>query len=233
MQQVTVWFREFRSPTVARVATTGAGLASRVIRGDAGALDALDIFIDGRRCAGDFAGVAEALDPLAAAAAGGDQEALGVLLGMVDGHGLARSTISRFLSDDGEVADAVQDTLFSVARNISRFESRSRFTTWLHPIAANAAKQVLRREHRVARPVDDPGQGIDPAMRSMSSYVASREDVLAALAALPAPQREILELRELQDLSYDEIAGRIGVEVGTVKSRLSRAREHLARLLMG
>ncbi|BCY10623.1 hypothetical protein L3i22_057110 [Actinoplanes sp. L3-i22] len=126
------------------------------------------------------------------------------------------------LADAADVDDAAQETLIAVARGIHTFEGRSRFSSWLHRVAVNAALEVLRRKTRAGVPADEvPETG---ALRRMSSVAATRMDVENALNRLPEQYREALRLREFEQRSYEEIADLLHLPVGTVRSRISRAR---------
>ncbi|MEE9415904.1 MAG: RNA polymerase sigma factor, partial [Acidimicrobiales bacterium] len=172
------------------------------------------------------------LAPIAAAASEGDQTALGLLIGLLDSSGIVRSTVAKYVHDNDLVDDACQDALIGVSRGIVRFEGRSRVTTWVHTIAANAARGALRKEgrHGDTSP-DDELPETDIGLRRMSSIVVTRDVIRAAMAELPDGLRVPLELREFDDLSYADIGERLELEPGTVKSRISRARQQLATQL--
>lgn len=104
------------------------------------------------------------------------------------------------------------------------------FKTWLFRIARNAAFDWLRRTKRVARveigedfDVPDPAAGPDRIVETQQAYRLLE----AALARLPPDHREVLLLREIEEMSYDEIADVLDIGVGTVKSRIARARAGL------
>jgi RNA polymerase sigma-70 factor, ECF subfamily len=168
------------------------------------------------------------LDLLATGAA--DRTALSLLLRLVDQHQISRSAIRRLLIDDHDVADAEQATLALVAARIDQFEGRARFTTWLHQIAYNEARMLIRTQSR--QPVSPVAEPRPTAfMTRLSSLVVNREVIEQALGELPPEQRAVIVLREQQGLSYDEIAETLELPVGTVRSRLSRARAALASSL--
>jgi len=168
------------------------------------------------------------LDALAKAAPS-NGAALETLLDLVYRHGLARSGIRRVLISEQDVADAEQATLASVALNIEKFEGRSRFTTWLHQIGLNEARMMVRTRER--RPPGPPA--VEPVhdaafFARLSTIVGNRDLVMRALQALPDHYRDVVVLRELEGLEYEEISSNLDVPVGTVRSRLSRGREMLA-----
>ncbi len=168
----------------------------------------------------------EDLQELALRAAAGSRRDLQELLHQIHLRRLAHGGARRILADTTDVDDAAQETLIAVARGIGTFEGRSRFTSWLHRIAVNAALEVLRRKNRAGSPTDEPPEpGPESGtLRRMSSMAATRLDVENALRRLPEQYREALRLREFEQRSYEEIADLLQLPVGTVRSRISRAR---------
>jgi RNA polymerase sigma-70 factor (ECF subfamily) len=181
----------------------------------------------------DRAGVDRALDRLAAAASGGSRDAAEQLVWAVDALGLARSAIRRVLIDDHDVDEATQRTLVSVNRGIDAFKGGARFRTWLFTVARNEALQVVRsRARQPTRPsamTEDPPQGF---VARMSSIIADRQLIHGVIEQLPEPFRSAVVLRDVEQCSYNEVAARLGVELGTVKSRIRRGRELAAARLV-
>jgi RNA polymerase sigma-70 factor, ECF subfamily len=162
-----------------------------------------------------------------AARAVGEPAAMDVLLALIVQHGLSRGAIRRMLIDEHDIADAEQATLAVVALRVDTYEQRARFTTWLHEVAANEARMLIRsRSRRPSTPVAEPDHS--PFLARMSTLVANRDLIDRAMADLPESLREPLRLREVEGLDYEEIGRVLGVPVGTVRSRLSRARAALA-----
>lgn len=159
-----------------------------------------------------------------------DPAALRALLALVDRHGIARPALHRLLVTPQDVDDAEQATLAVVGLKVGDFDGRSKFTTWLHTVAENEAKMLIRaRARRPAAPTAE----VEPApfLARLSTLVANRDVVERALAELPEDFRRPLELREIGRLDYDEIAAELGVPIGTVRSRLHRARALLVDAL--
>jgi RNA polymerase sigma factor (sigma-70 family) len=172
------------------------------------------------------------VEDLARRAAAGDPAALDDLLSRV------RPTVlrhcQRLLPCREDAEEACQDALLQVARTIGRFEGRSRFTTWLHVVVANCARQTYRslKRRSLERSSDVPVETADP--RTTSVIAGSRLDLLDALERLEAHRPELvtpLVLRDICQLDYDEIAEQTGAPVGTVKSRIHHARAHVRRSL--
>lgn len=145
-----------------------------------------------------------------------------------------------------EIEDIVQDTFFKVFRKLDTFQHQSSFSTWLHRIAVNTALDFLKRSGRnPVQSVEDPeavptalGTGGTGATVAAPDSRLEREEIARithrVLEELPEIFRTVLVLREFEDTSYQEMADVLGISIGTVESRLFRARarfrEALARL---
>ena len=149
----------------------------------------------------------------------------------------------RLLGNEADAADAVQDAFLKAYTALGDFRGDSRFSVWLYRLVNNVCIDMLRRRKRQEtvplQTEDDDGEETelplpderwDPAI--LAERASDREAVRAALAALPADCREILTLREIGGLSYEELAIQLGLEPGTVKSRLNRARKKMCALLL-
>lgn len=172
------------------------------------------------------------LEELARRAGGGDAAALDALLTAIRPDVLRRC--ARILPHSADAEDACQEALLAVARGIGGFEGRSRFTTWLYPVVANTAFATYRRLRRSALDagLDHVPEAADP--RRVSVLAGTRLDVVEALERLRDAQPHVVEavvLRDLMGLDYGEIAERLGVPLGTVKSRISHGRRTLRGLL--
>ncbi|MCP2015293.1 RNA polymerase sigma-70 factor (ECF subfamily) [Deinococcus sp. HSC-46F16] len=130
----------------------------------------------------------------------------------------------------GSADDVLQEVWVSVYRSAQGFRREAQFTTWLHRITLNACHKALAV--RSALPLDEAPEPTAPHNPARAGEQADLRARLAwALSRLPPEQRDAVTLRELGGLDYAEIAGVLGVEVGTVKSRLSRGRAALRELL--
>ena len=151
--------------------------------------------------------------------------------------------LSRYMRDQGEVEDVAQETFIKAYRALPGFRGDSAFYTWLYRIGINTAKNFLiasgRRvptatEHDAeeAEAFDEGEQLRDintPESLLMSKEIAAT--VNAAMDDLPADMRSAIMLREIDGLSYEEIAAIMSCPIGTVRSRIFRAREDIAKKL--
>ena len=173
-----------------------------------------------------------ALEDLARAAAAGDEASLHELLVLVEPR--VNRIVGRMLLHPQDAEEASQDALLAVARNIAKFEGRSRFTTWLHAVASNSARSTYRSLKRRSseQPAAELPAAVDP--RTTSVIAGSRLDLLEALEGLARVHPDLVEplvLRDVNELDYNEIARLLGLPLGTVKSRIHHARTFVRPLL--
>jgi RNA polymerase sigma-70 factor (ECF subfamily) len=154
------------------------------------------------------------------------------------------TTVHRILGQlnviGADVEDLTQDVFLRVFRNLHRFRGQSSFYTWLYRITVNVFfdhnKKRKRADVRLARLqtalVDVSNQGPDPQDPFRATLEALTQDAFSrAIQLLPEPFRDVVAMREVDDLSYEEIAMITGISIGTVRSRLSRARARLKESL--
>lgn len=172
-------------------------------------------------------------DVLAEDAAAGDIGASADLAWAIKHFGIARPAVRQILFKDDDVDMAEQHTLVAVALRIGSYRSEARFTTWLHRVALNEAKQMVRSSGRDrARTHDEsPHELADHFVARLSSMVVNRERIDAEIAALSDTHRSALLLREEQGFSYAEIAAALEVPEPTAKTWVRRARLQLAERL--
>lgn len=136
--------------------------------------------------------------------------------------------------------DTAQEVFLKVFREIEKFEGRSKFKTWLHRVAVNAALDQARKRHpeesidRTEEEGDRPKLTIretGPGPRELASRREMGELVNEAVGKLSPDHRAVLVLREWEGLSYEEIAETLGIEIGTVMSRIFYARKKLEDIL--
>ncbi len=150
----------------------------------------------------------------------------------------------RLTGSPEDAMELTQETFFNAWRGLPNFHFESKFSTWLYRLATNATIDFLRREKRrksltvtSLSAEDDPQRLLDiPDRRFTPQDELERKEFQAAvrrgLEQLSDEHRQVLVLRELNGLSYAEIAQVLGIEEGTVKSRISRARLALRKVLL-
>lgn len=142
-----------------------------------------------------------------------------------------RNIVYLTLNDRDAVDDISQDVFITVYRSLKSFRFESQFTTWLYRITVNKCKDHLRRKsiRRIVLPFrdnqEDPGYEISPDSTN------TKEIVRNAISRLPDKMRIPLVLKDIEGFSYQEIAETMQCEIGTVKSRIFRAREGLKKIL--
>ena len=148
--------------------------------------------------------------------------------------------VYRFLGDYEACADVVQETMIKFYRNKDSYKSIAKFSTWVYTIAGNLAKtEYQRRRRRQIFSINSYGEEKENYEIPDERY---RPDVITdsgikdkiiqnALLKISAAYREAVILRDIQELSYEEIAEIMRIEVGTVKSRINRGRAQLQKLL--
>jgi RNA polymerase sigma-70 factor (ECF subfamily) len=151
--------------------------------------------------------------------------------------------LHRLVGHPEEAADLTQDVFLKAQRAFDGFEGRSAESTWLVRIAVNAARDALRRrkvQRRTFRDVMENESGRSPGLEAPAPDRTDRDleageskrIVSEALDELEPGAREILLLREMQGMSYDDIATALGIPLGTVQSRLARSRDALRKAVL-
>lgn len=152
--------------------------------------------------------------------------------------------IQSFFRNPCDADDALQDALIAINAGLASFRGDSKFSVWCYAVAANAARAIYNKNKRASRTIvlqsdyTDPKADDDdslPDYAGTGAWQYSPEDELcakqlagkldSAFASLTDEQRDAIYLREIEQLSYEEIAARLGCPVGSVKSRLHRARQ--------
>jgi RNA polymerase sigma-70 factor, ECF subfamily len=144
----------------------------------------------------------------------------------------------KFVGKHDEAEDLTQDIFLKIFRALRTFDRRANFQTWIVSISRNLCidhyRSVRKERQTIARDVDSTA--LQPASTERGPHAAAehqdlRELLRAALGKLPPSLRTAVVLRDLQELSYQEIADRLSLPEGTVKSRINRGRIELARQL--
>ena len=140
-----------------------------------------------------------------------------------------RNIIYLTLSNTEGVDDIAQEVFITVYRHLKSFRFESQFTTWLYRITINKCKDHLRKKN--IRSIFLPLKDDEPVFESINEDTDIKHIVRNAIATLPDKLRIPLVLKDLEGFSYQEIADTMECEIGTVKSRIFRAREALKKIL--
>ncbi|WP_216797383.1 RNA polymerase sigma factor RpoE [Candidatus Vallotia tarda] len=171
----------------------------------------------------------------------GDKAAFGLLVAKY--HHKIMRLISRLVRDPAEVEDVAQETFIRAYRALPQFRGESAFYTWLYRIAVNAVKNYLSAQERHALTltkvdIEEDKTSSDathlrdvntPESVLMSKQIA--QTINTAIAVLPRKLQIAISLREIEGLSYEAIAGMMGCPIGTVRSRIFRARAAISTRL--
>ena len=169
----------------------------------------------------------------------GDQEAFGELVRLYEKKVYALTL--RMCKNPDDAAEAAQEAFLSAWQGLKFFRGEASFSTWLYRLASNACVDLLRKEQR-HRAVSGPSLNDEDTYMDIADDAATpqelaerselREQIEEGLQSLSPQHREVLILRELHQLSYDEIAQTLDLDTGTVKSRISRGRKALRNFLL-
>ena len=177
---------------------------------------------------------------LVARAKAGDQDAFGQLV--LDHQNKVYTLAFRMVNDREEAADLAQEAFLKAWQGLSSFQGESSFSTWVYRLTTNVCIDFLRRQKRRQERLsplsldDEEGAWPEPAdweqdpHRRLEQTELNRA-VARGLEALPDHHRQVLVMRELSGLSYQEIGQALGLDLGTVKSRIARSRLALRKIL--
>lgn len=182
-----------------------------------------------------------------------DEEVLAVYVDTSAGHGRREAAFSelvdryerrvygityRYFGNHADAQDATQDTFLQLARKADQFRGDSKLSTWIYRVATNACNDLGRKmARRPQTPVEDVGEAQaaeDGSEASTDDLIAGRElalEVQRALGELDDLSRQLIILCAIEGQSYAEVSEALGMPVGTIKSRVFRARAKLAELL--
>ena len=173
------------------------------------------------------------------AARSGDPDAFGELVRRYEKKVFALTT--RLCGNPDDAAEAAQEAFLAAWQGLPSFRGDAAFSTWLYRLTHNACTDLLRREGR-HRSAAGPSFNDEEAAVSVADPTPSPQERVEekelqqkleeGLAALPPEYRAVLVLRELHQQSYDEIARILSLDLGTVKSRISRGRKQLRNFLL-
>jgi RNA polymerase sigma-70 factor (ECF subfamily) len=171
------------------------------------------------------------LPSLISHAQGGDRGAFTRLASLIQRK--VRGWAESFTQDADDADDVTQDVLILVHRRLPQFEGKSRFSTWLYTITRNVAldrrRRTRRRERRLER-MDAPADSVE--IRDAFDEGMLTALVLRYFDELPARQREVFELSDIQGLSAPEVAARLGMKAVTVRANLFKARRTIRERML-
>ena len=141
----------------------------------------------------------------------------------------------RMCGNAHDAEEVAQEAFMAAWKGLPAFRGESKFSSWLYQLTTNACLDLLRREkrHRAAVPLDEQTElSSEDTPQRAAENAELRDTLQAALQELNDDHRQIFLLRQMRQLSYDEIGALLGLESGTVKSRLSRAKKQLRQILL-
>lgn len=140
----------------------------------------------------------------------------------------------RLCGNEADADEAAQDAFLAAWKGLPNFRGESKFSTWLYQLVNHAAIDLLRREKRQvsAEDIDEvDAPDAAPSPHRLAERNEQRQAVREAVLALPEEQRQVVVLRFMEELSYEEIGAALHLPAGTVKSRLNRAKAALREIL--
>ena len=175
---------------------------------------------------------------LVKAAANGSESAFEALV--TENQKLVYNVALKLTGNSEDALDVSQETFLKAYRNLSAFRFESRFSAWLYRLAYNASMDLLKKRRSTVSLTAEDEEGEERELTVADAALTPEESlereemrraVREAVARLPEDKREIIVMREFSGMSYSDIAGALGIEEGTVKSRISRAKTALAEIL--
>ena len=175
------------------------------------------------------------VEELARSAAAGNEGAFAQLVALHEKRVYALAL--RMTGNQEDAADVAQEAFLAAWRGLPSFRGEAGFSTWLYRLTSNTAIDFLRKNRRAKGDFSLDGSVLDlpdpaPTPQDRAESQSLQEAVRWGMAELSQDHRQILSMREYQELSYEEIARKLDVDLGTVKSRLSRARSPLRKILL-
>ena len=161
----------------------------------------------------------------------GDEESFEALI--LSCKGKAYNIAFRYMGNEEDALDVMQESFIKIYRHLDKFNGQSRFDTWVYRIVVNTASDMLRKNKRnehddilIEIADHDPGPEEQLEKKEESGYI------LSCLNRLADEHKEVLILRDINGFAYDEIAKMLDCSMGTVKSKISRARQKLKEIYL-
>jgi len=159
----------------------------------------------------------------------GDEESFEALI--LSCKSKAYNLAFRYMGNEDDALDALQESFIKIFRHLSKFNEESRFDTWVYRIVVNCCNDMLKKNKRDYH--DEITMDIVDASPGPAAQLEKKEEsayIIECLNRLGDEHKEILILRDVQEFAYDEIAEILDCSIGTVKSRISRARQKLKEI---
>ena len=170
----------------------------------------------------------------------GDTNAFGTLVASYEKF--IFNVACKMFSNSEDAADIAQEALIKVYKNIDKFDFNSSFSTWLYRITVNACIDEMRRRkgrESISIDAEDEESGLAVQIEDTSLGAEERviqnetvSEVRAAIDKLSEEHKTVIILRDLQDMTYEQVAQTLDISIGTVKSRLARARKSLKDIIL-
>lgn len=160
---------------------------------------------------------------------GGDKDAFGELVKRHKDY--VYNLAYRLTNNPSDAEDLSQEIFIRLMDKIESFKGDAKFSTWLYRLATNQCLDWLRRRKPQEKSIDDVELKSDEDIPALIETKEQLDDIKEALAILPNDFRIVVVLRDVEGLSYDEISEHLNISIGTVKSRISRGRSQLIKIL--
>ncbi len=167
----------------------------------------------------------------------GDQQALETLLLKYEKK--VYNVAYRFMGNEADAYDMAQESLIKIYKGVRTFRLEASFSSWVYRVTVNTCLDELRKRKKAPLSLDNTLEsgvviedraGLTPEIHALN--IESREDIQKAISTLSADHRITVVLRDIQGLTYEEIAETLSISIGTVKSRLNRGRQRLKEILI-
>ncbi len=167
----------------------------------------------------------------------GDQHALETLLLKYEKK--VYNVAFRFMGNEADAYDMAQESLIKIYKGVRAFRLEASFSSWVYRVTVNTCLDELRKRKKAPLSLDNTLEngliiedktGLTPEIYALN--IESREDIQKAINTLSADHRITVVLRDIQGLTYEEIAETLSISIGTVKSRLNRGRQRLKEILI-
>lgn len=145
----------------------------------------------------------------------------------------------RYMGNEADAYDMAQESLIKLYRNIKSFKGQSAFSSWVYRLTVNTCLDGLRKRRKAPVSLDFALEngitfeaGDEAAPEACALSIENAEDIQRAIDALADDHKQVIVLRDINGLTYEEIAFSLGISIGTVKSRINRGRQRLKELLI-